>query len=127
MTILNRIVDWFCPKIENPAVENIKKLEPSPVFLQERDYRKLAEEALHKAIAIIEADDWKKEKISGSDIIYSKVVPPYGKVFKFEGIVPLSPMKVVEILYFKAEEMHKWNPTVKRVKVIRKRIPDLNQ
>ncbi|XP_055928831.1 stAR-related lipid transfer protein 3-like [Argiope bruennichi] len=100
-------VEWLSPK-------NSKELPT------ERDYRKLAEEALHKAIAIIEADDWKKEKISGSDIIYSKVVPPYGKVFKFEGIVPLSPMKVVEILYFKAEEMHKWNPTVKRVKVIQK-------
>ncbi|GFU39711.1 steroidogenic acute regulatory protein, mitochondrial [Trichonephila clavipes] len=87
-------------------------------FIEEREYRKLAEDALQKAISIVEADGWKKEKGYGDDTIHSKVDPLYGKVFKFEGILRLSPKKVIDILYFKGEEMHKWNPTVKKVKII---------
>ncbi|KFM60499.1 Steroidogenic acute regulatory protein, mitochondrial, partial [Stegodyphus mimosarum] len=91
----------------------------SPV-IEEQEYRRLAEDALQKAVSIIESDGWHKEKVDGDDIIYSKVVPAYGKVFKFEGFLPISPKKVIDELYFKGEEMHKWNPTVKKVRVIQK-------
>ncbi|GIX71939.1 steroidogenic acute regulatory protein, mitochondrial [Caerostris extrusa] len=111
--MLNTIGNWIFQRKPTP--------KPSPpISLQENDYQKLAEDALKKAIAILEADDWKKEKSYGNDTIYSKIVPPYGKVFKFEGILNVPPKKVLEILYNRAEEMHKWNPTVKRVKIIKK-------
>ncbi|XP_054709638.1 steroidogenic acute regulatory protein-like [Uloborus diversus] len=99
-------VEWLSPK-------NSKELP-------EQEYRKLAEEALQNAISIIESNGWKKERCDGDDIIYSKTVPVYGKVFKFEGTIHFPPEKILDELYFKGEEMHKWNPTVKKVKVVQK-------
>ncbi|KAG8201097.1 hypothetical protein JTE90_028767 [Oedothorax gibbosus] len=89
--------------------------------IKKKDYQQVAEEALQKAVSIIESDGWKKERSNGNgDIIYSKTIPIYGKVFKFEGILNMPAAKVIDILYYKVEEMHKWNPTVKKCRIIEK-------
>lgn len=72
--MIENIVNWL---------RKVKKSEPSNVSLQEKEYKKIAEDALENALSIVESGDWKKEKIVGDDIIYTKVIPKYGKVFKF--------------------------------------------
>lgn len=72
--MIENIVSWL---------RRAKKPEPSNVSLQEKEYKKIAEDALENALSIVESGDWKKEKIVGDDIIYTKVIPKYGKVFKF--------------------------------------------
>lgn len=72
--MIENIVNWL---------RKVKKPEPNNVSLQVKEYKKIAEDALENALSIVESGDWKKEKIVGDDIIYTKVIPKYGKVFKF--------------------------------------------
>lgn len=102
-------VEWLSPKAVGDG--------PRP---SDQEYRKLAEEAMETALNIIFSDGWRTEKTDGEDIIYSQSIPKFGKVFKFVGVLNFPPEKVIDEVYFKGEEMHKWNPTVKRVKILQR-------
>lgn len=73
--VFENVINWL--------FKGSSETKPCPASLQEKDYPRLADEALQKAVSILESDGWKKEKADGDDIIYSKVIPVYGKVFKF--------------------------------------------
>lgn len=73
--MIEKIVKWLFKKNTEP--------EHSSFTFQEKEYKNIAEEALQEAIITIESDNWKKEKVDGEDIIYTKVVPKYGKIYKF--------------------------------------------
>uniref|UniRef100_A0A8C1JR01 START domain-containing protein 1 n=1 Tax=Cyprinus carpio TaxID=7962 RepID=A0A8C1JR01_CYPCA len=53
------------------------------------------------------------------DVIYSKVLTGNRKVFRLEAELNASPEELHEILFFRVEEMHEWNPSVRRIKVLK--------
>ncbi len=51
------------------------------------------------------------------DVIYSKVLTGNRKVFRLEAELNASPEELQDILFFRVEEMHDWNPSISRIKV----------
>ncbi len=51
------------------------------------------------------------------DVIYSKVLTGNRKVFRLEAELNASPEELHDILFFRVEEMHEWNPSIRRIKV----------
>ncbi|XP_052427298.1 steroidogenic acute regulatory protein, mitochondrial-like [Carassius gibelio] len=84
-------------------------------------YLKQGETALEEALKIVESEDgWQLETAeSNGDVIYSKVLSGNRKVFRLEAELNASPEELHEILFFRLEEMHEWNPSIRRIKVLK--------
>uniref|UniRef100_A0A8C2Q2W7 START domain-containing protein 1 n=1 Tax=Cyprinus carpio TaxID=7962 RepID=A0A8C2Q2W7_CYPCA len=92
------------------AVEQRMALADEDVF-----YLKQGEAALNEALKIVESEDgWELETAEkNGDVIYSKVLTGNRKVFRLEAELNASPEELHEILFFRVEEMHEWNPSVR--------------
>ncbi|XP_058649378.1 steroidogenic acute regulatory protein, mitochondrial isoform X1 [Onychostoma macrolepis] len=84
-------------------------------------YLKQGEAALEEALMIVESEDgWKLETAEkNGDVIYSKVLTGNRKVFRLEAELNASPEELHDILFFRMEEMHEWNPSIRRIKVLK--------
>ncbi|XP_067828753.1 steroidogenic acute regulatory protein-like [Heptranchias perlo] len=89
---------------------------------EELSYVKQGEEALHKALGILNQDaGWTTEiKMENGDNVVSKVLPGTGKVFKLEAVLDASMEHVHNELYEKVDQMSSWNPSVKHIHVLQK-------
>uniref|UniRef100_A0A8C2JY24 START domain-containing protein 1 n=1 Tax=Cyprinus carpio TaxID=7962 RepID=A0A8C2JY24_CYPCA len=107
-----------------PALSPLKRTETElQMALADEDvfYLKQGEAALNEALKIVESEDgWELETAEkNGDVIYSKVLTGNRKVFRLEAELNASPEELHEILFFRVEEMHEWNPSVRRIKVLK--------
>ncbi|KAK2876036.1 hypothetical protein Q8A67_020132 [Cirrhinus molitorella] len=84
-------------------------------------YLRQGEAALSEALKIVESKDgWKLEMAEkNGDVIYSKVLTGNRKVFRLEAELNASTEELQDILFFRVEEMHEWNPSIRRIKVLK--------
>ncbi|XP_039507514.1 steroidogenic acute regulatory protein, mitochondrial isoform X2 [Pimephales promelas] len=83
-------------------------------------YLRRGEEALNEALEIVESKDgWKPEMAENGDVIYSKVLVGNRKVFRLEAELDASPEELHDILFVRVEEMHEWNPNIRRIRVLK--------
>ncbi|XP_078387163.1 steroidogenic acute regulatory protein, mitochondrial-like isoform X2 [Cetorhinus maximus] len=98
-------------------------LERNKTFnAEELSYVKQGEEALQKALGILNQDaEWTTEiKMENGDNVVSKVLPGTGKVFKLEAVLDATMEHVYNELYEKVDQMSLWNPSVKHINVLQK-------
>uniref|UniRef100_UPI00398EB537 steroidogenic acute regulatory protein-like n=1 Tax=Pristiophorus japonicus TaxID=55135 RepID=UPI00398EB537 len=104
-------------KVEDERLEINRALNT-----EELSYVKQGEEALQKALGILNQDaGWTTEiKMENGDNVVSKVLPGIGKVFKLEAVLDATMEHVYNELYEKIDQMSLWNPSVKHVHVLQK-------
>ncbi|XP_016141033.1 steroidogenic acute regulatory protein, mitochondrial-like [Sinocyclocheilus grahami] len=102
--------------------EKTEAVEQRTAALADEDvfYLKQGEAALNEALKIVESEDgWKLETAEkNGDVIYSKVLTGNRKVFRLEAELNSSPEELHNILFFRVEEMHEWNPSIRRIKTL---------
>uniref|UniRef100_A0A672PQ96 START domain-containing protein 1 n=1 Tax=Sinocyclocheilus grahami TaxID=75366 RepID=A0A672PQ96_SINGR len=100
-----------------PAWSPLRWTESETAALADEDvfYLKQGEAALNEALKIVESEDgWKLETAEkNGDVIYSKVLTGNRKVFRLEAELNSSPEELHNILFFRVEEMHEWNPSIR--------------
>uniref|UniRef100_T1J4G5 START domain-containing protein n=1 Tax=Strigamia maritima TaxID=126957 RepID=T1J4G5_STRMM len=85
---------------EDETLSNEARLQHN---LQCDAYRKTATETLQAAIVIFKSEDWKLEKTT-----------PSGD----KSIVPITPRSLLNELFYKVEDVNKWNPNINYSKII---------
>ncbi|XP_050315935.1 steroidogenic acute regulatory protein-like [Anthonomus grandis grandis] len=80
---------------------------------QEDQYRLLGAQTLQSAWDLYQKNDWKLEKKRDVDCVYSRKDPKAGTVFKLEVIISASPRYLFDELYFRVDNLAKWNTSVK--------------
>lgn len=88
---------------------------------QDDEYRRKGKECVRKAYELLESTDWKIQKITsvGDRIEYTNR-PKIGKIYKLTGRVNCSAKVLLNDLFYKIEDVPKWNPTLLESKIIRK-------
>jgi len=87
--------------------------------LQDDEFKELGIETVKRAYQLLEATDWKIEKVTASNDTIQTVQRPIGKVYKLTAKVNYPPKKLLKELYYKIEDVPKWNPTLLQSKIIR--------
>ncbi|XP_043911631.1 steroidogenic acute regulatory protein-like [Protopterus annectens] len=85
-------------------------------------YVKQGEEALWKALSILEQQDgWQVEiKEENGDNVSSKWLPGVGKVFRMEAILDAPTKQLYVELFDQLEKMDEWNPSVRQIQVLQR-------
>ncbi|KAL4640026.1 steroidogenic acute regulatory protein, mitochondrial-like [Arapaima gigas] len=101
--------------------EDILTKTSSTLREEELAYVKQGQEALQKALEIIEDKTGWKIEISEEkgDVIYSKTLPGSRKVFRLEAVLDASPEELYDHLFLKVEKMKQWNPNIQNIKVLK--------
>ncbi|XP_053666865.1 steroidogenic acute regulatory protein-like [Anopheles marshallii] len=88
---------------------------------QDAEFKKMGIECVRKAYTLLESDGWKIEKVTAKgDTIQSCHQDNIGKVYKLTAKIHYPARKLLEELFYKIEEVPKWNPTLLDSKIIRK-------
>lgn len=88
---------------------------------QDEEFKKMGVECVRKAYALLESTGWKVEKItSKGDTIQSCTQDNVGKIYKLTAKIHYPAKKLLQELYYKIEEVPRWNPTLLESKIIRK-------
>ncbi|KAJ6641331.1 Steroidogenic acute regulatory protein-like [Pseudolycoriella hygida] len=88
---------------------------------QDDEYRNMGKECVRKAFNLLEASDWSIEKVtSKGDTIKSTQRDKLGKVFRLTARIHFPAKKLLEHLFYKIEDIPKWNPTILESKIIKK-------
>uniref|UniRef100_A0AAY3ZT10 START domain-containing protein 1 n=1 Tax=Denticeps clupeoides TaxID=299321 RepID=A0AAY3ZT10_9TELE len=115
--------DPFCPSLrtKHPFMPHRSDVRPVRLREEELSYVQQGQEALRKALEIVEdKNGWKTETIQeNGDVIYSKVLPGGRKVFRLEAVLEASPEVLCDVLFVRVEEMCRWNPSISHIKVLR--------
>ncbi|TRY58223.1 hypothetical protein DNTS_008565 [Danionella cerebrum] len=84
-------------------------------------YQKQGEAALNEALQIVQSrDGWQLELAEANgDVIYSKLLKGNRKVFRLEAELNTNTEELYDILFFRVEEMHHWNPSISRIRVLK--------
>uniref|UniRef100_A0A673I837 START domain-containing protein 1 n=1 Tax=Sinocyclocheilus rhinocerous TaxID=307959 RepID=A0A673I837_9TELE len=111
-----------------PAWSPLRWTESETAALADEDvfYLKQGEAALNEALKIVESEDgWKLETAEkNGDVIYSKVLTGNRKVFRLEAELNASPEELHKILFFRVEEMHEWNPSIRHIKHLKNNVAE---
>nr|XP_020460944.1 steroidogenic acute regulatory protein, mitochondrial-like isoform X1 [Monopterus albus] len=96
-------------------------LKPKPVKEDQLFYVQQGQEAMRKALTMLEdKDGWKVENTeSNGDVICSKVMPGARKVFRLEAVLEASIDDLYDLLFVRVEDMHQWNPSIQHLKVLK--------
>uniref|UniRef100_A0A182RMY5 START domain-containing protein n=1 Tax=Anopheles funestus TaxID=62324 RepID=A0A182RMY5_ANOFN len=88
---------------------------------QDAEFKKMGTECVRKAYTLLESDGWKIEKVTAKgDTIQSCQQDKIGKVYKLTAKIHYPARKLLEELFYKIEDVPKWNPTLLESKIIRK-------
>ncbi|XP_053677466.1 steroidogenic acute regulatory protein-like [Anopheles nili] len=88
---------------------------------QDDEFKRMGAECVRKAYTLLEADGWKIEKVTEKgDTIQSCQHEKVGKVYKLTAKIHYPARKLLQELFYKIEEVPKWNPTLLESKIIRK-------
>ncbi|AWP17831.1 putative steroidogenic acute regulatory protein mitochondrial-like [Scophthalmus maximus] len=84
------------------------------------------QEAMRKALAMLQdKDGWKVEIAeSNGDVICSKVMPGGRKVFRMDAVLEAGVDELYDLLFARVEEMHRWNPSIQQIKVLKHAGPE---
>uniref|UniRef100_A0A3P9IZG9 START domain-containing protein 1 n=1 Tax=Oryzias latipes TaxID=8090 RepID=A0A3P9IZG9_ORYLA len=96
-------------------------VQPAATSGNQLYYEQHGREAMRKALSMLEdKDGWKVEMTeSNGDVIYSKVIPGAGKVFRMEAVLEASVDELYDILYARVQEMPQWNPSIQHIEVLK--------
>uniref|UniRef100_A0A182WL09 START domain-containing protein n=1 Tax=Anopheles minimus TaxID=112268 RepID=A0A182WL09_9DIPT len=88
---------------------------------QDAEFKQMGTECVRKAYTLLESDGWKIEKVTAKgDTIQSRHQDKIGKVYKLTAKIHYPARKLLEELFYKIEDVPKWNPTLLDSKIIRK-------
>nr|XP_029730374.1 steroidogenic acute regulatory protein-like isoform X1 [Aedes albopictus] len=88
---------------------------------QDEEFKKMGVECVRNAYELLESTNWKVEKItSKGDTIQSCTRDKIGKIYKLTAKIHYPAKKLLQELYYKIEDVPKWNPTLLESKIIRK-------
>lgn len=88
---------------------------------QADEYKRKGKACVRKACELLESTDWKIQKItSAGDRIEYTNRPNVGKIYKLTGRVNCSAKVLLNDLFYKIEDVPKWNPTLLESKIIKK-------
>lgn len=88
--------------------------------MQDDQYKQMGLECVRTAYDLLESDSWKLEKTTNKgDTIHSCQVDQLGKVYKVTGIIDFPAEKLLRELFYKIEDMPKWNPSIIVSKIMR--------
>uniref|UniRef100_A0A3Q3AV33 START domain-containing protein 1 n=1 Tax=Kryptolebias marmoratus TaxID=37003 RepID=A0A3Q3AV33_KRYMA len=107
--------------LAEPKQENSKSANEEQLF-----YIQHGQEAMRKALSMLEdREGWKVEiKESNGDVICSKVIPGSRTVFRLEAVLEASVDELYDLLFVRVEEMPRWNPSIKHIKVLKQVGPE---
>lgn len=95
------------------------RLSSSSTQLQDEEFKQLGVDTVIKAYKLLESTAWKVEKVTASnDTIYT-TVKSIGKLYKLRAKVNYSPRKLLTELFYKIEDVPKWNPTLLESRIIK--------
>lgn len=88
---------------------------------EDEDYRQMGLDCIRKAYELFESTEWKVEKVtSKGDTIQSTQRNQLGKIYKLTGRIKYPAKALLDELFYKIEEVPKWNPTLLESKIVRK-------
>ncbi|XP_050074142.1 steroidogenic acute regulatory protein-like [Anopheles maculipalpis] len=88
---------------------------------QDEEFKRMGTECVRRAYTVLESESWKIEKVtSKGDTIQSCQLDKLGKVYKLTAKIHYPARKLLEVLFYKIEDVPKWNPTLVQSKIIRK-------
>uniref|UniRef100_A0A182M9Q9 START domain-containing protein n=1 Tax=Anopheles culicifacies TaxID=139723 RepID=A0A182M9Q9_9DIPT len=88
---------------------------------QDAEFKQMGIECVRKAYTLLESDGWKIEKVTAKgDTIQTRQQDKIGKVYKLTAKIHYPARKLLEELFYKIEDVPKWNPTLIDSKIIRK-------
>ncbi|XP_074519808.1 steroidogenic acute regulatory protein, mitochondrial [Halichoeres trimaculatus] len=77
--------------------------------------------AMRNALSMLEdKDGWRVEMAeSNGDVICSKLMPGARRVFRLEAVLEGSMEELYDLLFVRVEEMHEWNPSIQKIKILK--------
>ncbi|XP_055919816.1 steroidogenic acute regulatory protein-like [Eupeodes corollae] len=88
---------------------------------QDEDYRQQGLDCVRKAYQLLKATDWKVEKVTQkNDTIQSIHREKLGKIYRLTGRIKYPAKALLDELFYKIENIPKWNPTLLESKILRK-------
>ncbi|XP_017866449.1 PREDICTED: stAR-related lipid transfer protein 3 [Drosophila arizonae] len=88
---------------------------------QDEEYNQMGLDCLLKAYELIESADWKMEKVTPKgDTIYSTQREKIGKIYKLTARLKYPAKALMEELFYRIEDVTKWNPTLLESRIVRK-------
>uniref|UniRef100_A0A182S5R1 START domain-containing protein n=1 Tax=Anopheles maculatus TaxID=74869 RepID=A0A182S5R1_9DIPT len=88
---------------------------------EDQQFKRMGTECVRRAYSVLESDSWKIEKVTAKgDTIQSCQIDKLGKVYKLTAKIHYPARKLLEVLFYKIEDVPKWNPTIVQSKIIRK-------
>ncbi|XP_068161443.1 steroidogenic acute regulatory protein, mitochondrial [Antennarius striatus] len=99
----------------------VEDVKPVPSKEDHQLYVHQGQEAMRKALSMLEdKDGWKVEITeSDGDVICSKMMPGARKVFRLEAVLEASVEELYDLLFVRVEEMHLWNPSIQHIKILK--------
>lgn len=86
---------------------------------QDEEFKALGVDTVIKAYELLESTAWKVEKVMANDDVIYVTTKAYGKVYKLRAKVNYAPKKLLHELYYKLENVPKWNPTLIETKILK--------
>ncbi|XP_018576902.1 steroidogenic acute regulatory protein-like [Anoplophora glabripennis] len=80
---------------------------------QEEKYRLLAAKTLQDAWDLFQKKDWKLVKQNGLDFVFTSTDSKGAKIFRLQGQIDASPRLLLDELYFRIQDLAKWNSAIK--------------
>uniref|UniRef100_A0A8C1V9W0 START domain-containing protein 1 n=1 Tax=Cyprinus carpio TaxID=7962 RepID=A0A8C1V9W0_CYPCA len=121
--VLFLVSSLFCRSAASSSETEAAEQRTAALADEDVFYLKQGDAALNEALKIVESEDgWKLETaevIENGDVICSKVLTGNRKVFRLEAELNASTEELYDILFFRVEEMHEWNPSIRRIKVLK--------
>lgn len=88
---------------------------------QDEDFRQQGIDCVRKAYHLLRSSDWKLEKVTQkNDTIQSINREKLGKIYRLTGRIKYPAKALLEELFYKIEDVPKWNPTLLESRIIRK-------
>lgn len=88
---------------------------------QDEEYNQMGLDCLLKAFELIESTDWKVEKVTPKgDTIHSTQREKIGKIYKLTARLKYPAKALMEELFYRIEDVPKWNPALLESKIVRK-------
>ncbi|XP_054738818.1 steroidogenic acute regulatory protein-like [Anastrepha obliqua] len=88
---------------------------------QDEEYHQMALDCVRRAYELFESSDWKVEKVTNKgDTIRSTQRDKLGKIYRLTARIKYPPKALMDELFYKIENVPKWNPTLLESKIVHK-------
>ncbi|XP_004537533.1 steroidogenic acute regulatory protein-like [Ceratitis capitata] len=88
---------------------------------QDEEYHQMALNCVRVAYDLFESPEWKVEKVTNKgDTIRSTQRDKMGKIYRLTASIKYPPKELLDELFYKIENVPKWNPTLLESKIVHK-------